>query len=155
MILSPNSTGEKKMRLSKVTLVRFRPIRCLLACKALFLCSPPFFQSHINSLDFNWKFLLHIINEVKGITSFLKNVASNCDWNPIVLGNGVLIYHCSQEFQKMINRQKIPVMALAQNFNEDFYIHGQETSMITQLQERDQDRKKKKVVNLKIRKLCR
>lgn len=55
----------------------------------------------------------------------------------------------------MINRQKIPVMALAQNFNEDFYIHGQETSMITQLQERDQDRKKKKVVNLKISKLCR
>lgn len=54
----------------------------------------------------------------------------------------------------MINRQKIPVMALAQNFNEDFYIHGQETSMITQLQERDQDRKKK-VVNLKISKLCR
>ena len=38
-------------------------------------------------------------------------------------------------------------MALAQNFNEDFHIHGQDTSVVVQTQKRDKNRNK--IVNLK------
>lgn len=56
-------------------------------------------------------------------------MSGNHNCNPIVLGEHVLIFHCIQEFHSVFNRQETTLRALVQNFNEDFYIHGQDTSL--------------------------
>lgn len=69
-----------------------------------------------------------------------------------MLDDHILIFHYIQEFQNGINRQKISSRALAQNFNEDFYIHYQDISMLSN--SKDGTKIKKIVINLKISKLC-
>lgn len=56
-------------------------------------------------------------------------MAGNHDCHPIALDKHVSISHCIQEFQEVSNRQEVSLMALAQKFNENVNVHGQDTSM--------------------------